>query len=138
MIDNENKELAAMIKALSFQTRLDLAKSIFSEKHNSKSIIWIEETDEAEAIQVVLFIDGEVNLFPITTSVCDALTIADFIAEFLSIPENRKICGGKLCSLNEVRNIPLTKAEGRIYAKQVIDWLQNDVKPKPKKIRFIS
>jgi FtsZ-binding cell division protein ZapB len=134
-LQRQNTELQRVVDDQ--QARIARGKAEVLKRYGPKPLLRMELAGEDE-IQILLFIDGEMNLYPQTVSFCDSFDIAGLIAKLLQIPNERQIASEKLFGYREpVNTVPMALCDKQFYIKQTLDWLVNKVTPKPKKIKLL-
>lgn len=135
MIEKTRKrtqELEAQNEMLS--NKLKIRREQFLVKYGSKPLAMLELTNEDE-VEMALFIDGYINIFPQRMSIHDGFAIMDLISNLLKIPDKRLICSNQILNYDgPINTIPLTPIDIKVYIRQLMDWLTKNVEPKPKKI----
>ncbi len=107
-------------------------KQLFLKQYGPKPMVTMALVGEDE-VNVVLFINGEINIYPEIVSIHDGLELIDLIGNLLHIPEKRQRVDSQLTNYGGfINRTPLSLVDCRMYARKVTKWLCDDVQPKPR------
>jgi hypothetical protein len=117
------------------QKRIARGKAEVLKRYGRKPVISMQAVDGE--IMIGLFVEGDINIYPKKLSPYDSYEIAEFIGKLLRIPAKRQITSEDVIKiLLDSKPVPMTDCERRIYFNQVMNWLMNEVEPKPARIKL--